>query len=141
LKEKATANVSNPTRKGEPTMTDGQVTSRDARTARYRLEHVTEVRKLDPVSLVGSFFHRYDEEDGELTWQGCIVAEPAPGVYLVELFDWLVGFSSCQRLVRLEQMDHWHFFDDDHWMNNAYENSAAARDRRREDRAVEDGAA
>ena len=67
-------------------------------------------------SLVGSYFHA----DGKRGWQGCVVAEPSPGVYLVELFGWLAGDSTGQQLVRIEEMLHWTFYDNADWMNNAY---------------------
>lgn len=74
-------------------------------------------------SLVGSYFHGDDERQ----WQGCVVAEPSPGVFLVELFEWLVGSSSEQRLVRLDEMTEWHFYDDAKWMNNAYNGGISRR--------------
>lgn len=70
---------------------------------------------FDPTTLVGSYFL----SDAERGWQGCVVAEPSPGVYLVETFDWIVGGSHSQALVRLEEMADWTFFDDAEWMGNA----------------------
>lgn len=65
-------------------------------------------------SLVGSFFHgTWDRQ-----WQGLVVAEPAPGVYLVETFSWLGGSSTGQHLVRLEEMFEWTFYDTADWMRN-----------------------
>jgi hypothetical protein len=78
-----------------------------------------EYRELGPDSLVGSFFHGSDSRQ----WQGVVVAEPAPGIYLVELFDWLIGASTEQVLVRIDEMMDWHFYDDAEWMHNAYEHS------------------
>lgn len=69
---------------------------------------------LLPGSLVGSYFHGDD-------LQGCVVAEVAPTIYLVETFEWLAGSSHSQRLVKLEQMMGWRFYDDSEWMKNAYE--------------------
>lgn len=66
----------------------------------------------ESLSLVGSFFHA----DVTRQWQGCVVAEPAPGVYLVELFDWIAGSSTHQRLVPIEEMTGWSFYDSDDWM-------------------------
>jgi hypothetical protein len=74
-------------------------------------------QELRPDSLVGTYFH----SDAERGWQGCIVAEPAPGIYLVETFSWIVGDSHDQSLVRIEDMLGWHFYDDHEWMNNSYE--------------------
>jgi hypothetical protein len=75
-----------------------------------------------PDSLVGSFFHT----EAERGWQGCVVAEPAPGIYLVETFEWIVGTSHDQRLVRVDEMLGWRFYDDAKWMSNAYDNNVKA---------------
>ena len=84
-------------------------------------------------SLVGSFFH----SDAERGWQGCVVAEPAPGIYLVERFEWLVGGSSDQTLVRIEDMLGWQFYDDQEWMKNSYE-KGGVRQQWEEERAAVD---
>jgi hypothetical protein len=91
-------------------------------TQRDRLNDVAS-RPLSPTSLVGSFFH----SDAERGWQGCVVAEPVRGVYLLERFEWFVGSSGDQVLVRIEQMDGWSFYDDAKWMNNAYEHGGVRR--------------
>jgi hypothetical protein len=80
-----------------------------------RLHRAVEA-ELDPGSLVGSFFHA----DESRQWQGCVVAEPAPGVFLVELFEWITGSPDVQRLVRIGDMAGWQFYDDIEWMNNTY---------------------
>lgn len=71
---------------------------------------------LDAKSLVGSFFH----SDVQHGWQGCVVGEPSPGVYLVELFSWIDGGSTEQRLVRLDDMSKWVFYDTADWMGYRY---------------------
>lgn len=87
---------------------------------------------LLPNSLVGSFFHTYltNEENGlkEINRQGCVVAEPSPGVYLIELFSWLGGNSTEQQLVRLEEMFDWTFYDTAEWMKNTYRSRPGNRD-------------
>ena len=74
-------------------------------------------------SLVGSYFH----SDHKRGWQGCVVAEPAPGLFLIETFEWLVGGSHDQRLVRLDEMAGWCFYDYAEWMDNAYETGVQER--------------
>lgn len=51
------------------------------------------------------------------------MALAGPGVYLVELFSWLHGGSTEQRLVRLDRMvdEGWHFYDDAEWASDHYE--------------------
>jgi hypothetical protein len=78
---------------------------------------------FDPTSLVGSYFH----SEAARGWHGCVVAEPAPGVYLVETFSWLSGSSHSQHLVRIEDMLDWQFYDDAEWMGDAYEHGVATR--------------
>lgn len=80
-----------------------------------RLDRTAE-QPLDAKSLVGSFFH----SDARHGWQGCVVGEPSPGVYLVELFSWIDGGSTEQRLVRLDDMDTWVFYDSAEWMTDRY---------------------
>ena len=61
-----------------------------------------------------------------------MVAEPAPGIYLVELFEWLTGSSHWQRLARIEDMADWTFYDYADWMQNTYEHRLnGRRDRNR----------
>lgn len=74
---------------------------------------------LRPDSLVGSFFH--GDGPGWDGYQGCVVAQVGPEAYLVEVFGWIGGDSSCQHLARVQEMGNWAFYDDDTWMNNAYE--------------------
>jgi hypothetical protein len=78
---------------------------------------------LAPDSLVGSFFH----SDAKRGWQGAVVAEPHPGVYLVELFEWLAGSSTSQHLVRIEDMVGWQFYDTAEWMDSAYNHGGLER--------------
>lgn len=74
-------------------------------------------------SLVGSYFHSFGvAEDGDpvVLWQGQVIAKQGVDAYLVETYDWLVGAPSVQRLVRLEDMYDWHFYDTAEWMNSTY---------------------
>lgn len=72
---------------------------------------------FDRRSLVGSFFH----SDPQRGWQGCVVAEVAPQVYLVETFDWLACASYDQQLVALADMAGWTFYDTAEWLRNSSE--------------------
>ena len=83
-----------------------------------RLEDVRK-KPLEPGSLVGSYFL----SDHTRGWQGCVVGEPSPSVYLCETFDWVTGMDSGgQQLVRIEEMTAWTFYDTAEWMRNSYEN-------------------
>src|SRR5437588_5026791 len=115
-KENPTYNI-----EGKPGRVEGQMAT-ESRDRQDRLSAVSE-GNLAPDSLVGLFFLT----GATPGWQGCVVAEPAPGVYLVETFSWVMGESYEQNLVRLEDMLSWSFNDDDVWMRNAYEHGVAAR--------------
>lgn len=96
-----------------------------------RLSAVTK-RDFSPDSLVGSFFLSRERPG----WQGCVVAEPKPGMYLVELFSWMMGDSTNQQLVPIEEMHGWTFYDEATWMENAYETYVSKQwDREREEKA------
>ena len=66
----------------------------------------------EPGGLVGQFFHSFHPATGRLEWQGQILARPEPGLYLVELFEWLLGEPSTRHLVRIEDMAGWLFYAD-----------------------------
>ena len=74
-------------------------------------------RPFDPSSLIGSYFL----SDAERKWQGVVVAEPAPTVYLVELFGWVLGAPIEQLLVPVSAMLDWTFYDTSEWMRDAYD--------------------
>lgn len=47
--------------------------------------------------LVGMYF--ISKEDGEDKWQGEILEQINDSVYLVQLYDWLLGMPSCMSLI------------------------------------------
>lgn len=75
--------------------------------------------KFDPKSLVGTFFHA----NAARGWQGVVVAEPQPGLYLVQLFEWLMGEPNIQKLIPANTMlvEDWKFYDSAEEMNAYYE--------------------
>ncbi len=87
-----------------------------------RLSQAAE-QPFGPASLVGSFFLGTANQ----AWQGCVVAEIQPGLYLVELFSWMMGESLDQKLVPIDSMASWTFYDSADWMVNAYEHGVSAR--------------
>lgn len=98
-------------------MTDRSTVTDEAGDRQDRLSQAVDA--LTPSSLVGSFFHSC----AETGWQGCVVAEPVPGVYLVELFSWFMGESTNQCLIPIDRMvsEGWQFYDTAEWMKNTYE--------------------
>jgi hypothetical protein len=129
------------------TTTDAELAAFREQNIRARTARLYDGFEFEPSSLVGSFFHSFEPDvEGQprrVQWQGVVVAEPHPGIYLVETFDWLVGASYDQRVVRVEDMLGWAFYDDAGWMGNAYEQTYRRPEERREDaeRATDGGAA
>jgi hypothetical protein len=77
---------------------------------------------LTPKTLVGSWFHRLEDE--EVVWQGVVVAEPQPGAYLVQIDKQEPGVENVQRLIGISQMfsddDEWRFYDSEEQAQNAF---------------------
>ncbi|MEX3650910.1 hypothetical protein [Mycolicibacterium porcinum] len=58
----------------------------------------------DPTVLVGKWFHTTAKcpcpvQARVARWQGHILGVPAPGVILVELFEWILGEPNGQQLI------------------------------------------
>jgi hypothetical protein len=97
----------------------------------YRTDTLADT-PLTPHSLVGSFFH----SDHTRGWQGVVVAEPHPGTYLVETFSWLIPDSVSQKLVHLDDMHDWSFYDDAKWLSANSDSMQARWERQRQDPPV-----
>jgi hypothetical protein len=70
-------------------------------------------------TLEGKFFHTFKNKQVE--WQGYVVSQPQEGYYLVQLFEWLVGEPSCKKLVPIDAMFDWDFYDTAEEMNFYFE--------------------
>lgn len=79
-----------------------------------------EMRAKTTEQLVGSFFHTFNDEK-LVEWQGVVLSSPEPGIYLVQLFEWLGGDASCRKLVRIESMLAWDFYESADAMTFAYD--------------------
>ena len=77
------------------------------------------IRGKGDKSLEGKFFHSF--KNGEIEWQGYVVAEQADGYYLVQLFEWVLGEPSTKRVVHIGAMGDWKFYSSADEMNDAYE--------------------
>ena len=69
----------------------------------------------DVQKLVGKWFHTYEEPEqpGEgrvMKWQGKVISSPAKGYFLVQLFSWLMGEPTTQKIVRFDDMRNWDFY-------------------------------
>lgn len=73
--------------------------------------------------FVGRLFHSV--VGGKIGWQGVVTDNPEPGWYLVQLFGWMDGTPNVQRLMRIEDMREWLFYDDVEMMNFSYDHGVA----------------
>jgi hypothetical protein len=68
--------------------------------------------------LVGKYFLTFTPK-GEMQKQGKILSK-TDGVYLCQLFEWMEGYPTEQRLFVLSEMKHWKFYDTlDMWHEDA----------------------
>lgn len=67
--------------------------------------------------MIGNYFHGCDE----IQWQGMIIGEPSPGMFMVQTFSWLTGNEHSKQLVPITAMTGWTFYDTAEEMSNAYE--------------------
>lgn len=77
------------------------------------------IKGKDDRSMEGKFFHTV--KNGELEWQGYVVAQQGDGYFLVQLFEWVMGEPSTQKVVHLGAMADWEFYNSAEEMNDAYE--------------------
>lgn len=72
-------------------------------------------------SIVGQWFHSHDGE-GHIKWQGQVLESQGENIYLVQLYEWLVGRASTEEVVPRSQMvvERWVFYDTSDAMNYAY---------------------
>lgn len=83
------------------------------------------VRKNKNTDLVGQYFHKIENE--KLTWQGLVIGKPEAGFYLVQLFEWLMGEPSIQRIVEIKEMSEWFFYDSADQMIFSWEKGSASK--------------
>ena len=68
-------------------------------------------------TLVGKFFHSFKDERVE--WQGRIVAEIAQGCFLAQMFSWLDGRLTEERVFQIKDVLEWRFYSDqEEWIEH-----------------------
>ncbi len=75
--------------------------------------------------LLGQCFHSIGKDTGKVEWQGEVIGNPEPGWYLLQLFEWGMGEPNVRRVARIEDMEHWLFYEDAEAMKFSYEHGAA----------------
>lgn len=102
-----------------------QKNQKQAKRESERVKHLVQETKQPRRSsdgLINKYFHSYPND--ELNWQGQVLKEVSPGIFLVQFFSWLMGAPTDQKLIPLTQMikDGWKFYDDDEeWRHEAEE--------------------
>ena len=69
--------------------------------------------------LKDKWFHTRDPETRHLDYQGRVLDYLPPRLVLVQLFSWIDGRATAQKL--LEVTDDWDFYETSEVMNGAYE--------------------
>jgi hypothetical protein len=72
-------------------------------------------------TLTGKFFHSVGLDRKTIEWQGTFLGLASPGLYRVQLFEWIAGQPSEQRLVPATDMRYWLIYESAEAMNNYYE--------------------
>ena len=80
---------------------------------------------MKTTAFVGMYFHSIGKDSGKVEWQGMVIGNPEPGWYLLQLFEWAMGEPNVCRLVLIEDMEHWLFYDTAAAMKFSYEHGAA----------------
>ncbi len=78
--------------------------------------------------LVGKFFHSVREDRETIQCQGVVEAEVGLGLFLVQLFDWLIGAPHDQLVVPVSDTKYWKFYDCADDMGLAYKEYAHRRE-------------
>ena len=71
------------------------------------------------VMLKGKWFHTRDPETRHLDYQGHVLDYLPPRLVLVQLFSWIDGRATAQKL--LEVTAHWDFYETNEMMRDAHE--------------------
>jgi hypothetical protein len=80
--------------------------------------------------LIGKWFHAC--QGLEIIWQGQVLSQVGSQWVLVQLFSWLDGCPTIQKVFPYHGMAEWNFYDTNDEMNLAWENSQQEKKRRRE---------
>lgn len=99
-------------------------------TSKTRREFVCGDFEFSPGSLIGSWFHRL--ENDEMVWQGVVLAEVGAGIFLLHVDKLAPGAENVQRLMPLDQLVNdddgydWRFYDSEDEARSAYARWVAA---------------
>jgi hypothetical protein len=69
-------------------------------------------------SIVGLWFHSI--KDGSIEWQGRIVKSVENDCYIIQLYSWIDGYPTDQKMVLFSDMQNWNFYRTDKDMRRAW---------------------
>jgi hypothetical protein len=78
-------------------------------------------------TLTGKFFHSVKSDRNTIEWQGTFLGLASPGLYRVQLFEWVTGLPFEQRLVPATDMRYWLIYESAEAMNEYYEKYSQAK--------------
>lgn len=70
--------------------------------------------------LIGKWFHSFTE-NGNLHWQGQVIAKAENGFYIVQTYEWIAGAESTQHIVPIAEMTGWLFYSSNEEMKEHYQ--------------------
>jgi len=74
-------------------------------------------------TLTGKYFHSVKADRETIEWQGQFLGLASPGLYRVQLFEWITRSASEQRLVPATDMRYWLIYETAEAMNKYYYNA------------------
>lgn len=69
--------------------------------------------------IVGKWFHSFDKK-GETKWQGQVLQKDGE-YYIVQLYEWLTGSATIQKIVHISDMKDYDFYSSAEDMRDYYD--------------------
>ena len=66
-------------------------------------------KEVNHIPLEGKYFHSFT--DGNVKWQGKVLKAIADNQYEIQLYNWIDGAPTSQRIVSILSMREWLFYD------------------------------
>jgi hypothetical protein len=79
-------------------------------------------------TLTGKYFHSVKSDRETIEWQGKFLGLASPGLYRVQLYEWLTGCDSEQLLVPAVDMRYWRIYETAEQWHQAYDNYCRRRE-------------
>lgn len=83
-------------------------------------------------ALIGKYLHTFNEHDdgcSTVEYQGLIVEQVDDSHYIVDIFDWINGGTSCQMVLSMTALKAANLYSSAEWMRDTAEMLLSAVDR------------